>query len=166
MLQPFDNTNLNGLYWSLLNRRSVQVRQGFWRRLLHPGFGSQSTIKVRGVLFCLAIVVAFGCVPPVVSSQPAVKDSLLSEFQSPPLEARPWAYWIWMDGNLTREGITADLEAMHRVGIGGVIIMEVNVGIPRGPVQFMSPQWRKLFTHTVREAERLDLQITLNAGPG
>lgn len=71
-----------------------------------------------------------------------------------------------MDGNLTREGITADLEAMHRVGIGGVIIMEVNVGIPRGPVQFMSPQWRKLFTHTVREAERLDLQITLNAGPG
>ena len=27
-----------------------------------------------------------------------------------------------MDGNLSRDGITADLEAMKRAGIGGVII--------------------------------------------
>ncbi|TSA36574.1 MAG: hypothetical protein D4R64_07195 [Porphyromonadaceae bacterium] len=44
-------------------------------------------------------------------------------------EARPWVYWFWLNGNITREGITADLEAMNRVGIGGVLIMEVdNVG--------------------------------------
>ena len=71
-----------------------------------------------------------------------------------------------MDGNLTREGITADFEALKRAGIGGVIMMEVDVGIPRGPVQFMSPEWRALFKHAVTEAERLGLQITLNAGPG
>ncbi|MGD0901154.1 MAG: glycosyl hydrolase, partial [Thermoguttaceae bacterium] len=71
-----------------------------------------------------------------------------------------------MDGNLTREGITADFEALKRAGIGGVIFMEVDVGIPRGPVKFMSPEWRVLFKHAVAEAERLGLQITLNAGPG
>ena len=82
------------------------------------------------------------------------------------MAARPWVYWMISDGNLSREGITADLEAMQDAGIGGVIIMEVDVGIPRGPVAFMSPQWCELFRHAVEEAERLGLQITLNAGPG
>ena len=55
---------------------------------------------------------------------------------------------------------------MQRAGIGGMILMEVNVGIPQGPVKFMSSEWRRLFKHAVAEAERLGLQITLNAGPG
>jgi hypothetical protein len=93
-------------------------------------------------------------------------SGLEKSFVHPPDSARPWVYWMWMDGNLSREGITADLEAMQRAGIGGVIIMEVDVGIPRGPVKFMSPEWRGLFRHVVTEAERLGLQITLNAGPG
>ncbi len=71
-----------------------------------------------------------------------------------------------MDGNLTRAGITADLEAMRAAGLGGVVICEVNVGVPRGPVEFMSAEWRSLFKHVVREAERLGLEVTLNAGPG
>jgi len=87
-------------------------------------------------------------------------------FRVPPVEARPWVYWFIMDGNSSREGITADLEAMAEAGIGGVILLEVDVGIPRGPVEFMSPAWRALFKHAVEEAERLGLQITLNAGPG
>jgi len=95
-----------------------------------------------------------------------VSGELARGFAAPPDSARPWVYWMWMDGNLTRDGITADLEAMKRAGIGGVIAMEVNVGIPRGPVEFMSPEWRRLFKHAVSEAERLGLEITLNAGPG
>jgi hypothetical protein len=93
-------------------------------------------------------------------------DALAAGFTRPPEVARPWTYWMWMDGNLSREGLTADLEAMRRAGLGGVIIMEVNVGVPQGPVKFMSPEWRRLFQHVVAEAERLGLQITLNAGPG
>jgi len=93
-------------------------------------------------------------------------DGLERGFANPPPSARPWVYWMWMDGNLSREGLTADLEAMQRAGIGGVIIMEVDVGIPKGPVKFISPEWRQLFKHAVTEAERLKLQITLNAGPG
>lgn len=88
------------------------------------------------------------------------------EFRSPPDTARPWVYWFIMDGNLTREGITADLEAMRDQGIGGVILMEVNVGIPRGNVDFMSDEWQRLFAHAVHETERLGLQLTLNSGPG
>ena len=93
-------------------------------------------------------------------------DALATGFAHPPDSARPWAYWMWMDGNLNREGITADLESMRAAGLGGVVICEVNVGVPRGPVEFMSPEWRGLFKHVVREAERLGLEVTLNAGPG
>ena len=103
------------------------------------------------------------------SSGPAsggTPDALATGFANPPDSARPWAYWMWMDGNLDREGITADLEAMRGAGLGGVVICEVNVGVPRGPVEFMSPAWRGLFKHVVREAERLGLEVTLNAGPG
>ncbi|MDR0706228.1 MAG: hypothetical protein LBF88_14740 [Planctomycetaceae bacterium] len=89
-----------------------------------------------------------------------------SLFQSPPDSVRPWVYWFIMDGNLSKEGITADLESMKQQGIGGVIFMEVNVGVPRGNVDFMSEQWQELFTHAVHETERLGLQLTLNSGPG
>jgi hypothetical protein len=87
-------------------------------------------------------------------------------FLDPPDSARPWVYWFIMDGNLSREGITADLESMNAAGLGGAILMEVNVGIPRGPVEFMSEKWRSLFKHAIKESERLGLEITLNAGPG
>jgi len=87
-------------------------------------------------------------------------------FQSPPDAARPWGYWFWMNGNITREGITADLEAMKRVGIGGTLIMSVSTGIPPGKVDFMSREWRELFTHAVREADRLGLQIIMNNDDG
>jgi len=106
-------------------------------------------------------------VVPAVTGRAAVAGSEMEQgFRRPPESARPWVYWFVMDGNLTREGITADFEALKRAGIGGVIFMEVDVGIPRGPVKFMSPEWRALFKHAVAEAERLGLQITLNAGPG
>lgn len=93
-------------------------------------------------------------------------DALEAVFRAPPATARPWVYWFWMDGNISREGITADLEAMQRVGIGGFILMEVDVGVPRGPVRFMTDPWRALFKHAVLEAERLGLAMTVNAGPG
>lgn len=87
-------------------------------------------------------------------------------FREPPPEARPWVYWFFMDGNWSRAGITADLEAMRTAGLGGGLMVEVDVGIPRGPVKFMSPEWQELFRFAVKEAERLGLQLALNAGPG
>ncbi len=96
---------------------------------------------------------------------PAASD-LDAQFSSPPASARPWVYWFWIDGNITREGITADLEAMARVGIGGVLIMEVAQGTPTGPIAFASPQWRDLFKHAVAEASRLGLEVNMNNDAG
>jgi len=92
-------------------------------------------------------------------------DELVQGFASPPEAAKPWVYWFVMDGNLGREGITADLEALKRVGIGGVLFMEVDVGIPKGPVKFMSPPWRELFKHANQEAARLGLVLPCRPAP-
>jgi hypothetical protein len=93
-------------------------------------------------------------------------DELNRNFTQPPADTRAWVYWMFMDGMMTREGLTADLEAMKRAGIGGAIFLEVNIGLPRGPVDFMSPQWQALFLHAVHEADRLGIEIALAAGPG
>jgi hypothetical protein len=93
-------------------------------------------------------------------------DDLAKGFIKPPDSARPWVYWFWLNSNITRVGITADLEAMKRVGIGGVLIMEVDQGAPVGPAAFMGPEWRELFKHAVAEAERLGLEINMNDDAG
>ena len=91
---------------------------------------------------------------------------LEKEFLSPPSAAKPWVYWFWLNSNITKEGMTADLEAMKRVGIGGVLIMEVDQGAPTGPVAFAGPQWRELFKHMLNEANRLGLEVNMTNDAG
>jgi hypothetical protein len=71
-----------------------------------------------------------------------------------------------MEGQMTREGMTADLEAMKKAGIGGGIFLEVNIGIPVGPVRYMSPEWLDMIGYAVKEADRLGLAIDFGTGPG
>ncbi|TKJ33722.1 MAG: hypothetical protein CEE38_20245 [Planctomycetes bacterium B3_Pla] len=92
-------------------------------------------------------------------------NELAKRFQYPPDSARPGVYWYFMDGNLNREEMTADLEAMKEAGIGNLVFLEVNVGVPRGPVDFMSEQWQNLFAYAVRQAERLGIEIALSLRP-
>jgi hypothetical protein len=93
-------------------------------------------------------------------------DDLERGFTQPPDSARPWVYWFWLSGNITSNGITADLEAMKRVGIGGVLIMETDQGAPVGPADFMGAQWRSLFKHVASEARRLGLEVNMNNDAG
>jgi len=58
----------------------------------------------------------------------------------------------------------ADLAAMKKAGIAGAIFLEVNIGIPRGSVDFMSQQWQELFADALHEADRLGIQIALGSG--
>jgi len=118
----------------------------------------KNPFRIVGALACLLLFIS-GC---------QVKNSknLQSGFLHPPAQARPWVYWFWLNGNITREGITADLEAMKRVGIGGVLIMEVDQGTPAGPVSFAGKEWRELFAFVCQEAHRLGLEVNMNNDAG
>jgi len=80
-------------------------------------------------------------------------------FQNPPVAARPQTWWHWMNGNISREGITADLEAMADIGLGGANIFNVSCDIPVGPVNYLSPEWLGLVHHAASEAKRLKLEL-------
>jgi hypothetical protein len=145
-----------------IGRRNRPFGHPFGRPFgIHATFISMP--KKRSNIVAAFAVLAMVCA--LTGNAPAV-ESLPQSFAQPPAAARPWVYWYFMDGNLTREGMTADLEAMKRAGIGGATFLEVNIGIPRGPVDFMSPQWQDLFAHAMSEADRLGIQIALGAGPG
>jgi hypothetical protein len=98
---------------------------------------------------------------PALASSPLERD-----FLSPPDSARPGVYWYFMDGNQDREAMTADLESMHKAGMRKAVFLEVNLGMPRGPVDFMSEEWQENFAHAVRKADRLGMEIILGTGPG
>ncbi len=100
---------------------------------------------------------------------PAYADKLEDSFRSPPPEAAPWTYWFWINGNITKAGITADLEALAQSGIKGVLIMEVanpRSMAPNGPYPFGSPEWRELFKFAVAEAGRLGIEVNMNNDAG
>ncbi len=94
------------------------------------------------------------------------QDALLSGFKNPPTSAKARTWWHWIDGNITKEGITADLEAMKFVGIQEAQIFNVGQGYPDGPATYLSPQWLELFRFAISEAKRLGLEIAFHNGPG
>ncbi|MDR3229581.1 MAG: hypothetical protein LBT53_09315 [Puniceicoccales bacterium] len=131
---------------------------------------SRALVLAAALTTCAFTASASPATPPVASPAPsssaaaaAVPSPLAAGFSSPAPEHRPWVFWIWQNGNITREGITADLEALARAGVGGVLIMEIGYGNipPRGPVDFLGDKWRELFRFAVTEAKRLGLQINM-----
>ncbi len=102
----------------------------------------------------------------LLPQQAIVADTLEEGFASPPASAKPSTWWHWMNGNITKEGITADLEAMQRVGVGEAQIFNVDCEIPAGPVKVMSPEWREMIKHAAIEADRLGIKLCIHNCPG
>ena len=88
---------------------------------------------------------------------------LLEGFRNPPQSARSQVWWHWMAGNVTKNGITADLEAMAEVGIGGAILFDAGLGarwgVPEGPIAFNTPEWYAMVRFAAEEAKRLGLEL-------
>lgn len=114
------------------------------------------------ILLTLSGRVLFAAANPSVRDAETEKDVLGSNFQNPPDSAKPQTWWHWVDGNITREGITADLEAMKHVGLGGAQLFDVSANLPAGPVAYGSAEWRSLVKHALEEACRLGLDMGIH----
>ena len=86
--------------------------------------------------------------------------SLEKGFVAPPGSSRPHVYYMIMNGNMSKECITDDFEAMAKTGIGGVLVLDVGCFIPPGPVVFASPEWYDIMLHLHKEAKRLGIEVT------
>jgi hypothetical protein len=97
------------------------------------------------------------------------QTALLDGFKEPPNAARPRVYWYWQNGNITKEGLTKDLEWMHRAGVGGVETFDVAVATPTvvdTRLIYMTPEWKDAFHHSLQLADKLGMQVTIGAAPG
>ncbi|VGO13419.1 hypothetical protein PDESU_01976 [Pontiella desulfatans] len=126
--------------------------------------------STRSLIYILLSVILSAFTP----SSLGAADSLDEMFINPPQIAKPQVWWHWMYGNVTKEGITKDLEQMQDIGIGGVTQFhnawtEGGKGTratPRGPVRFMSPEYRELVSYALKECERLDMTMGLQICDG
>lgn len=75
-------------------------------------------------------------------------------------------YWEWMNGNISKEGITKDLEYMKAAGIESAFIFDAWVGVSRGPVDYGSREWIDAVKHACKEAKRLGIVLGLHNSPG
>jgi len=107
----------------------------------------------------VSTIVALCALSPAPAYDAPISEAL---FKNPPEWAKPHTWWHWMGGNVTKEGITADLEAMKFAGIGGGHIFDAGQGIPDGPIKYNSPEWRELMAWAMKEAQRLGLDMTMH----
>jgi len=96
-------------------------------------------------------------------------NSLDEGFKNPPESAKPRTWWHWTNSNITKEGITKDLEWMKRVGIGGMQLADVASGqgqVVEKKIYFRSPEWLDAVRHAAAEADRLNLEMTIFSSAG
>ncbi|WP_420149395.1 glycosyl hydrolase [Spirosoma sp.] len=99
----------------------------------------------------------------------AQSPALQKGFQAVPDAAKPRVWWHWMNGNITKEGITKDLEWMKRVGIGGFQNFDASLFTPNvtpKKLVFMTPEWKDAFKHTTDLAQKLGLEMAIAGSPG
>jgi hypothetical protein len=111
-----------------------------------------SKFNVLTLVFCLTFFVS------------VAQDQLdRSDFQSPPQSAQVHTWWHWISGNITKEGISKDLESMKQQGISQATILNVGSWAPMEiivpPVKFNSNEWWGMFEWALQEADRLNITI-------
>ncbi|MFC2087635.1 glycosyl hydrolase, partial [Bacteroidota bacterium] len=97
---------------------------------------------------------------------------LVSGFERPPGEARPGIWWIWINGNISKESITRDLEAMKVKGINTAEIYEAgdpgtrkDFNLPPG-LPYLGDESVKRIKHALSEGKRLNMNIGLKSSSG
>jgi (4-O-methyl)-D-glucuronate---lignin esterase len=125
----------------------------------------RTPIAMKGVLVIAVLWV--GLAGSVLGQVPT--DPLERGFKDPPDAAKPRAWWHWLNGNITKEGITADLEWMKRAGLAGMQMFDGNLGTPQfvdKRLVWMTPEWKEALHHAAAEADRLGLEMAMAASGG
>lgn len=107
-----------------------------------------------------------GCMMMLCGCAPRT-GGLEEAFLNPPQSAALGCYYYWDNGNISKEGITKDLEAMKAVGIESPYVSSILGGsAPDGPVKILSEEWWDCMVHTAVEAKRLGMRIGYFNCPG
>ncbi|KAH3499714.1 hypothetical protein KXW24_001091 [Aspergillus fumigatus] len=93
-------------------------------------------------------------------------DVLKQRFASPGTAARPQVFWHWINGNVRRDALDADVDALHQAGHGGALIYDVNAGLPQGPIDYGSEEWLNDVVHAVKALGNRGMLAAMHNAPG
>lgn len=131
-------------------------------------------------------IITLVCVIVAIFFTACKKDELTAEaytslkegFMNPPDSTKPGVYWYFISGHISKEGITKDLEAMKKVGIGEVFIGDIfyepptnnSLGLianpPMGNTPSLSEEWWDCMRHAIKEGSRIGIDISFFNSPG
>lgn len=119
------------------------------------------------------LIVAFACFISCATKTAKKGDEpsliqMSEEFKSPAKQYRPETWFHFNGNNISKEGITLDLEAIKYAGIQGIHLFSKN-GRPYPGVEqikILSPEWKEMVRHTADECRRLGLKFTMQNCPG
>ena len=137
-----------------MNKRDRNKRTNFSSPL-----GVRGKLPFRGWGFLLFFVTTFSFAQP----------TLYNQFTTPPAEAKPWTFWYWMHGAVSKEGIKADLQAMQQIGLGGAYLMPIR-GVEGtdypNPVSQLTPEWWEMVRFSMQQADSLGLKLGMHISDG
>lgn len=113
----------------------------------------KSKTMKKHFLFILSLLAFSSC---SIDKSELISDDL---FVNPPADTKPRTWMHAMSGNMSKEGMTKDLEAISDAGIGGVLLFTVSHAMPQGNVKFESPEYYEIVKHAAAECERLGLKF-------
>ena len=96
----------------------------------------------------------------------ASAGQLEKRFASPPDSSRPFVFWYWMNGNISKEGIRADLDSFVKAGVGGAYLMNIGMAFPPGAIRFNTTEGVDIIKYAIRQAGQRGIQINLYNGAG
>lgn len=93
--------------------------------------------------------------------------ALQTGFATIPDSVQMSVYWYWISGNISKEGVVKDLEAMKKVGINRAFIGNIWLdNVPDGKVKMFSNEWWDILHTALKTATRLNIQIGIFNSPG
>lgn len=95
-------------------------------------------------------------------------EELSKNFKSPAIEYHPETWFHLNGNNISKEGLTLDLEAIKHAGLQGIHLFN-KAGQPYSDVdqiKILSPEWEDMIRHAADECKRLGLKFTMQNCPG
>ncbi len=113
--------------------------------------------KLQHIIICTLTILSCAC-----SSQ------MERDFKNPPKEVQTAVYWYWISGNISKEGVIADLHAMKQAGINRAFIGDIGQDglYTDKSVKIFSDEWWEVLHTALKTASELDIEIGIFNSPG
>lgn len=126
---------------------------------------SKITRFIKTILLSVVLCTLINCTNNIKTSNSNFLK-IQADFKIPKDDNTLWCYWYWIGDDISKEGITKDLEAMKKAGIGAALIGNINPSEKDGKVPMLSESWWNHMVHAVNEGKRIGVDIGVFNCPG